>query len=466
MPRKYQYGGRWRLDLSFILLTVLLGILWLAGGASRADVMGQVIVRGGAWLCMIAGLLFCGPPSFREVRPVALVLLAALLLVMLQLLPLPPALWQSLPGRAVLGEAAAASGQAQPWRPWSIVPGATANAAASLIVPLAVLALIASAGSQARSWLPGVLLSLMAASMMLGLLQLSSGGMNYPFVNDTPGQVGGTFANRNHFALFLAMGCVLAPVWAFQERQGRRWRGGVAFGLVLLFALTILASGSRAGMLVGGLAIGLGLLLVRQPLREELRGAPRWAFPALIVMIAGVIAAFIFISVLADRAVSISRVVALNSEDDMRSRALPTMMVMIQTYFPVGTGFGSFAPMFRMHEPFELLQLTYFNHGHNDFLEIVVDAGLPGLLLILAALGWWGRTSFRVWRAGTERHHMLAKLGSAMLFLLIVASIFDYPARTPLIMAMMVLAGVWLSGSGAPPKQGRGLALPGVDQHL
>jgi nitrate/nitrite transporter NarK len=32
-----------------------------------------------------------------------------------------------------------------------------------------------------------------------------------------------------------------------------------------------------------------------------------------------------------------------------------------------------------------------------------------------------------------------------MLLLVIVASIIDYPARTPMIMAMIVVAGGWLS---------------------
>jgi hypothetical protein len=31
--------------------------------------------------------------------------------------------------------------------------------------------------------------------------------------------VSGTFANRNHFALFMAIGCVLAPAWAVQSSR-------------------------------------------------------------------------------------------------------------------------------------------------------------------------------------------------------------------------------------------------------
>ncbi len=390
-------------------------------------------------------------------------LLAAVALALAQLAPLPPDVWQALPGRAILTEAAAAGGEAQPWRPWSIVPGATANAAASLAVPFAVLVLVASLKERERLWLPGIVLGLIAASTLVGLLQFSGIGFNNLFVNDKPGQVSGTFANRNHFALFLAFGCMLAPVWAFLEGRQPNWRGPVAFGLVLMFALTILASGSRVGLAVGVLALGIGLILVRQGIRNALSRYPRWVFPALLAGIVGVIAIFVLISVAADRAVSIERALALDTGEDLRARALPTVLEMVRIYFPMGSGMGGFDPIFRIHEPFDLLALTYFNHAHNDFLEVALDAGLPGILLVLAALLWWAWASVRAWRAGSSVRYAVPKLGSAMLLLVIIASIFDYPARTPLIMAMIVVAGVWLSDrveerpGSALPKSGQPL---------
>src|SRR3546814_8752841 len=62
---------------------------------------------------------------------------------------------------------------------------------------------------------------------------------------------------------------------------------------------------------------------------------------------------------------------------------------------------------------------------------------------LLVAIGWYGMASMRAWR-GSGRHSVLPKLGSAILFLVFVASAFDYPARTPMMMAMIVIAGLWL----------------------
>lgn len=434
-----------RPSLYVILLCLFLGVLWAAGGASRADALGQVVVRAAAATVLVVVMLFGDRPILARVRPVFFFLLAALSLAFIQLAPLPPDIWQALPGRAMLAEAAAASGQPQPWRPWSIVPGATANAAASLIVPITTLILLAGLTRQERRWLPGVTLCLIVAATMVGLLQFSSPGFDNPFVNDDVGQVSGTFANYNHFALFLAVGCMLAPVWAFLNGQVPGWRAALAGGLVALFTLTLLASGSRAGTALGGLALVIGLTLVRRPIGQALARHPRWVFPAMVVAIVALVAVVVLVSVASERAVSINRAIAVDPWQDMRRRGLPTVLEMVRTYFPFGAGLGSFDPIFRMHEPFELLKPTYFNHAHNDLLEIVLDAGLPGLLLQGAALGWWGWASVRAWRAGPAMRHVMPRLGSAVLLLVLLASVVDYPARTPLIMALVVLAAVWLS---------------------
>ncbi|GGB91888.1 hypothetical protein GCM10011494_07820 [Novosphingobium endophyticum] len=323
--------------------------------------------------------------------------------------------------------------------------------------------LVSALEEREKRWLPGLLLGLVSASAFIGLLQFSGTRFDHPLVNDTVGVVGGTFANRNHFALFTAFGCLLAPVWAFTEGRGARWRGPVAGGLVVIFALTILASGSRAGILLGALALGVGLALSWAGIRRTLRRAPKWVFPSLIATILGTVAIFVLISIAADRAQSINRAFAADVGQDMRSRGLPTVLAMIETYFPAGTGFGSFDPIFRIHESFELLKPTYFNHAHNDFLEIVLDGGLPALTLLLAALGWWALASIRVWRMGGEPLYVVPKLGSAMLLLVFIASAFDYPARTPMMMAIIVIAAVWLSQGAAAAARA---ALPERDQPL
>jgi O-antigen ligase len=448
-------------SLNFALLVGLLSILFLAGGASRADAAGQIFVRAASWLCLLTAFLFGRRPSLDSGRMACIFLAAAILLALIQLVPLPPSLWTSLPGRDVLRAAAGINEGVQPWRPWSMAPTMTINALSSLAVPAAVLYLLLTLDHGEWRRMPGLCLIMIIASAVMGALQASGATFDNPLINESVGFVSGNFANRNHFALFLALGCVLAPVWAFFDGRRPGWRALAALGLIMVFALEILASGSRAGLLVGALALAVAPLIVWRSVKRVLAGQPRWVFAALISAAVAVVVIAVLLSISVDRAESINRALVIDPGQDMRGRGLPVVLAMIHDYFPWGSGLGGFDPIFRLHEPLDLLKPTYFNHAHNDFIEIVLDTGVFGLLFLLAGLGWWALAGVRAWRGGSRQ--ALPRLGATMLLLVIIASVFDYPARTPMIMAMMMIAAVWL---GERPEECGSFTLPDTDRHL
>lgn len=440
-----------KLPLSLSLLIGLLVVLWIAGGASRADVLGQAVTRAASWSIVIILILLMPRAQFvsqmrhhwRPLAPVVLLLFAATALVALQLVSVPPSLWLELSGRDLLAQAATVSGQEQPWRPLSISPSGTWNALSSLIVPVIILALLFGLKRDDHRWLISVLLGLVGLSSIVALAQFSGVRLGHPLINDI-GSVSGLFANRNHFALFAAIGCPLALVWAFRERHGRRWKGPATIALLLFFVLIILATGSRMGILLGAVGIMLGFALVRRPIATELARVPRKVALGVAVATAAALLTPVVLSVTMGRAVSIDRALGMGAEQDLRRLALPTLVDMTGKYFPYGSGFGTFDPAYRIHEPIALLGPSYFNLAHNDLLQTVLDGGLPGLLLLLAAIAWWGWRSFQVWTIGDEDCR-LSRLGSVILLLVMIASVIDYPARTPLIMAVVVIAAVWLA---------------------
>lgn len=439
--RTFRRPASFHVNFSLLVVSGMLTLLFIAGGASRGDAMGQVVVRAGAWFIIVTALLGGSRPVLVGVRPVLILLVATITLPLVQLVPLPPTCWQALPGRSIL----LIPGEAAGWRPWTMTPGATRNSLASLVVPAAMLLVLSQANDRVYRWLPAMLISMIGTATLLGLLQFSGAGFNNPLLNDTPGVVSSIFANRNHFALFLAIGCLTTPVWAFADREALRWRGPLAGGLVLLFILTILATGSRSGMLLGALSLVLALTLVGRQLRRRLRRAPSWVLPALVGIAILVISGVVALSFAADRADAITRLIALEGSEDMRTRARPTVLAIIALYMPFGSGFGGFDPVFRIHEPFSLLKLTYFNQAHNDFLGIALDGGLAGMALLGAGILWWLFATVRVWRDPADEVVALGRLGSAIILLVLVASLTDYPARTPTIMAILVIAGVWLA---------------------
>ncbi len=441
MPSRRRSPRALPFSLPFLLLVGLLVTLALAGGASRPDVQGQVLVRGAATASLMVGALFARRPTERIPRIVLGLLATAATLALLQLIPIPPSWWGALPGHSLLLEASAGE---QPWRPMSIQPGATLNAVMSLMVPAAVLLLSFASHRLEREKVMTSLLVLIGASAVLGLVQFSGSTFNSPFVNDSPGEVSAFFANRNHFALFLAFGCLLAPVWGAWTEHQASWRIPLALSMIILFLLLILASGSRAGLAISMVGTVIGLIMARQMTHRLRQRLPRWTEPAIGALLIFAITALVAASLLSGRAQSIDRLLAVDTAEDMRARGLPTVIETAKTYFPTGAGYGSFDTAFRIHEPFDLLKPTYFNHAHDEYLEIVIDGGLPALLVVVIAIAWWLIASVTVWRRKPSSQIILGRVGSGLLLLIALASAFDYPARTPMIMAVMVLAAAWL----------------------
>lgn len=431
-----------------VLLVLLFATLWFAGGSSRNEVPGQILVQFVTWGTLFLAVLLAPPPA-SDTKAVLWLLVAIALVPLVQLIPLPPAIWQALPGHAALSEAARVSGQAQPWRPIAVVPGATLNALFALATPAAVLLLVAGLKESSRGWLLGLIVALVTGAALVGLVQFSGNRFEQPLIGYRY-DVSGIFGNRNHFALFLAIGCMAVFAWSLGKSRGIGWRGALALGLPVLFVLTALASGSRAGTAATFAALILGPLTVRENIRGLLIGRPRWVVPTLIAGSLLLAASAITLSFVSGRADSIDRAVGGQIAEDMRARGLPTILTITRDHFPVGIGMGGFDPVFRRYEPFELLKPTWFNQAHNDVLAAVLEGGLPGLLVLLLAVFWWLHASVVVWRP-LRKHDPVAgqivraRFGSAVLALVFVASLVDYPGRAPLMSATTALAAALLA---------------------
>lgn len=436
------------LPLPLLLLMAFMTLLWVAGGASRGDTLGQALVRGGACATIAIALLSLARFEIHILRPIWFVLLAALAIPLAQLIPLPPGLWISSSGHNSLRLAGD-----DVWRALTLSPGATVNAAGALIVPSAVLVLLSQMSESQRARVVDLLLFFIGAAGLLGTILFSGAEFDNPFINDVRGQGSSVFANRNHFALLVAMGCVVAPVWAFMDLEGLRWRGPLSGALMLLFVLMVIATGSRTGLLLVSVSLVLSLVLVGKPIRRSLRGAPPWVFPVIASTAFIVLLLFVTLSFLADRVEAVDRLFSLTVTEDLRVRAQPTLLDMISTYFPWGGGVGSFDATFRVNEPDTLLAPQYFNQAHNDYLGIILDAGFAGAALLTASVLWWALATLKVLRAPNHKSIMLGRLGSALLLLVLIASATDYPARTPTMMAVIVIAGAWLASASASTRQ-------------
>lgn len=446
MQKNWEWGVDRHERTSLLLIAGYLLVLLIAGGSSRADVLGQLVVRGAAWLFVIVTILRgITVRDWRE-RPAVLGLVLLASLMMLQLFPLPPAVWLAFPGREIVADTARAMAQPQPWRPLSMSPSATLNSLGSLIVPAAIILAAKDLSYRSHRILSLMILAMVFAGCVLGVTQIVGTAGDNPLINDTKGMVGGNFANRNHFALFVAIGVILLGLAVATQRPPGK---AIAYAAVISMPILVMmavATGSRMGLLVLAMAAALAAVMAREQLARALGKRGRLPPYAVFAIPLILVCATILLTVFVGRAVSLDRAAEMNLSADYRNQALPILIEMLARYFPVGTGFGTFDPVFRISEPDALLRAAYFNHAHNDWLEFLIDGGLFSAALGIFAMWWWAPRFYMAWGASGRDNH-LPRAGTAILLLCLVASLSDYPLRTPTMMVVAAIAALW-SGMG------------------
>lgn len=445
------------------ILFAFLILVFLGGGASRSDVLSLLYLRPAAVLCAMFLLLTPGRLDLDRVRVPLLFLAALALLIIVQLIPLPPDLWIHLPGHRRFAEAAVAAGLDQPWRPLSISPYLSLNSLVSLVVPAAVLIGIASVTTHGFHRLLLIfLLSAAVGSAILGIAQISGGRSSvlYLYRVTNEGLPVGFFANRNHQAALIACAFPMLAAWACLRRKepksalARRWLAGLIGAFLIPL---IVVTGSRSGVVLAALGLLSALLIfwVSRTARPAVASA-RNAVVELAPWILGF--GFLLMSVLLSRAPAIQRFLSSSVTDDRRIQDLDLFVKMAKDFLPLGAGFGTFDPLFRVYEPYEHLRLQYLNHAHNDLMELVITAGVFGPALLIGFVLWWLRRSLDILRRERRGEGVELRItGSAIILILLVASIFDYPLRTPIMMVVLAIAATWLDAGthGQGVKAGR-----------
>lgn len=414
----------------------LLAIALLLGGGSSLFPFHRMVVELAAVLVLA---WFCLRP--RQAVPgraakAALVLIAlAMLLLLAQVLPLPPSLWKALPGRADQLAVYAAVGEPDRWAPLSLNPAATRDAIAFFLAPVAMFVAAMRSGRDAQRRLLWIIAAFCLLNGMLVVLQFQGLSWLTPYSSyERPGT--GLFANKNHSALFI-VAAMPAVVWVIMnERQDvalstRRW---IAAAITAFLSLTVVGCLSRAGLAMLPLGVLLATMMIVPPRLDKRRAA--------LVLGGGISATLLLVLLLPNTAVGAQALARFDTQSDLRYQFWPVVAMAIKTYFPAGSGFGTFQPVFAAIEPMSIVKPTFVNHAHSDYMEIALEGGLAGIALVVGFLVWFVASAFvrlRVCRPGMAG---FAPLGIAVagVIELLLHSILDYPLRT---LALAMLVGVY-----------------------
>ncbi|SBV32762.1 conserved membrane protein of unknown function [uncultured Sphingopyxis sp.] len=458
-----------RQPLSAWVPVAFLVFVFLTGGGARSDIASLPLLRGGAVLFAFWAALQMDGSDWRRVRTPLLLLGALTAWIGIQLIPLPPAMWQGLPGRETIAAIDRLLGQPDIWRPISLTPSQGFNSLLAMTVPFAALLVYSRGSAEDGSRILFAVVGIACVSALLGLVQImsgpSSGAYLYRITNSQ--DMVGLFANRNHHSIFLASSVIIAAMLLRDEFMRKQRRGLVCVCLALvgvsLTVMTVLI-GSRAGLVAGVVAFSAGYLMVASAWQSHgsrrTSGAPalsprraKWLLYAPVVAMALLLGGGLWAS---SRMTAFSRVLGADVAEDMRVQAWSTVQSMLETYWVMGSGFGSFPDVYEMFEPDRLLQPSYFNHAHNDWAEIFITGGVPAMVIMIAAIAWIVRGALRRGTRGLLKGHRGDIRLSAMLILCLIAlgSVVDYPLRVPSIQLLSIILVILLCCSkGGPTRQ-------------
>jgi O-antigen ligase len=362
--------------------------------------------------------------------PIALSLVVAVPLI--ELIPLPPGIWQGLPGRSLATQIALGV-DPHVWYPISFDAWATQMSLLALAVPVAAFLLTRGIGSRelARSQGVPMLWCIVAIGCMSALLGLAQWATDAMFLYASPhnGFPLGLFANRNHQAALMAITLALTMLLAVRQlRDGKPSRLiWSCLPIVLLTVTVALLTQSRAGVALLCLAVIPTFVMLR-------RSVGRWVALAVGAL---VVAGAVWL-ILTGSGQSVMARMA-DTGGDERFVVLDDIWFMTTYNFPLGSGLGTFARAFLPVESLTSVSRAYLNHAHCEYLEIVAECGLAGVIAIVAALGFVGLSIVRIARLDATSDEAFVKLAAVtILVLLLVHSLLDYPART---FAIAAIAG-------------------------
>jgi len=434
--------------------------------------VGQLLLVG---LASGGALAWTVEQSLREKRTwrwstVELLLIAGVALLVLQITPLPEPLLKRLAPHSseILPLWTAqedSSVQLGVWSTVSLTPAAT-RAGLVLLLSYCLLFLVAvqriRAVEDVERLLRWCALSAVLTALF-GLVQFIIGNGKYFWfyehpLTDTFDAPKAAFGNRNHFAHFLALG--IGPlIWWLQDvsrRKGARrpapFRRSAAElqGLELSATFRVLALGivlfavllslSRGGALVTCLAAAIAVAVCYRAGSAGLRLVGALAAVAALI---GISLAIFGHDRVSDRLQPASLSSAQTpDETGARHTIWNATAKAVPDFLMLGSGAGSLRQVYPMYLPRRDTH-QYYTHCENGYLQVALETGIAGLVLLIIGIGvcgFWCVAGLRA--APTGRILVCVGAVAAGLAASVVHSVFDFVWYNPACMAVVtILAG-------------------------
>ena len=234
-----------------------------------------------------------------------------------------------------------------------------------------------------------LMVGLAIAESIYGLIQAlipSLGVLWVDYIKNYLGNARGTFINRNHFAGFIemvwpiALGYTLALGYRRKEINLRKLLASdrlnkqilLALGMVLML-LALLLSRSRAGISSAFIGFLTFMLLSRSASKRMPMGF--W------IMSGAMVSLIVLYGLIIGLNPTVERFLRL-SEGASRISIWKDSLVMFKDH-PFGIGLENFRYVYPIYNVSTISDTTFL-YAHNDYLQLLIEAGIPGFLALVS----------------------------------------------------------------------------------
>ena len=256
------------------------------------------------------------------------------------------------------------------------------------------------------------------------------------YIHDYMGTARGTFINRNSFAAFigmiwpLALGITLAMtgrVYSLKEVLGsdRLNRQALMAMGIIVFLLALIFTRSRAGI-VSGLTGFLAFSIMAQTGIKAVAKHTK-------IMLGGIIVLLCIYTVTIGVGPIAQRFLTLGADSGSRMDIWRDSLLIINDH-PLGVGLGNYENVFKVYNQSFTSDKTVV-HAHNDYLQLLVEAGWIGFSAIM--IGFFiflGKTARRIKQLDFNRDSLrfyLAVGAFSGLISMSVHCLFDFNLQIP-----------------------------------